>query len=485
MAARRRAEGLAGPEEVGGGHSTGEGEHDNSLEGRAPASTVGFKEEVRWGMLQANNPEDKVQRLQRALNQAAKRSPTRRFHALYDKVFRKDILERAWRRVRANKGCGGVDGATIEQVEREEGVETFLRQLQEELRTERYRPMPVKRVEIPKPTGSKRPLGIPAVRDRVVQAACRMVIEPIFEASFLDCSYGFRPGRSAHQAHEVVRKLVNYGYRWVVEVDIVKFFDTIDHGRLMDLVRRRISDRRILSLIQRWLKAGVLTEGRVEPTEEGTPQGGVISPLLANRYLHYVDGHWQKRYGHLGKLVRYADDIVVLCRTAEAARESLEVIKRLLGQLKLKVNPDKTKVVEVTHGGSGFDFLGFHFQRCMSRHHPGHSYCWSWPSRAAMRRICLKVKAITTEWWRLPKPIGEMVKDLNPVVRGWVNYFKVGNSSRKFRAIDRYVYWRVCRFLRRKHQLRRREPIAMDYLKLGVYAASNKIAWVSCSHAAG
>ncbi len=436
-------------------------------------------------MPQANNPEDKVQRLQRALNQATKKSPTRRFHALYDKLFRWDILERAWRQVRANQGCGGVDGATIEHIEREGGVEPFLKQLQEELRTGRYQPMPVRRVEIPKPTGATRPLGIPTVRDRVVQAACRMVLEPIFEAGFLDCSYGFRPGRSAQQAHEVVRKLINSGSNWVVEVDIVKFFDTIDHGRLMDLVRRRISDRRIVSVVQRWLKAGVLTEGKIEATAEGTPQGGVISPLLANRYLHYVDWHWRKRYRHLGELVRYADDMVVLCRTAEAAWESVEVIKRLLKQLKLKVNPDKTKVVEVTPGGSGFDFLGFHFHRCMSRRYPGHAYCQSWPSKAAMKRIAWKVKAIAADWRRLPGPVDEVVKALNPVIRGWVNYFKVGNSSRKFRAIDRYVYWRVCRFQRRKYQLRRKERIATDYLKLGVYAASGQIAWASGSHAAG
>lgn len=233
-------------------------------------------------MLPAINPLDKVQRLQRALNQAAKRSPTRRFHALYDKVCRKDILERAWKQVRANKGCGGVDGETIEGIEREVGVEPFLRQLQDELLTGRYRPKPVRRVAIPKHTGATRPLGIPTVRDRVVQAASRMVIEPIFEAGFLNCSYGFRPGRSAHQAHEEIRKLVNSGHTWVVEVDIAKFFDTIDHGLLMDLVRLRISDRRVLGLVRQWLKAGVLTEGRVETTREGTPQGGVISPLLAN-----------------------------------------------------------------------------------------------------------------------------------------------------------------------------------------------------------
>jgi len=428
---------------------------------------------------------ERVRHLQKALNQAAKRSPTRRFHVLYDKVFRWDILEQAWRRVRANHGSGGVDGERIEQIEREVGIEPLLKQLQEELRTERYQPLPVKRVKIPKPTGGIRPLGIPTVRDRVVQTACRMVVEPLFEASFLDCSYGFRPGRSAHQAHEEVRKLINSGHTWVVEVDIEKYFDTIDHGLLMDLVRRRVSDRRLLRLIERWLKAGVLTEGKIEATGEGTPQGGAISPLLANRYLHYVDWHWQERYRQLGELIRDADDIVILCRTAEAAWESLEAVKKLLRQLRLKANPEKTKVVEVSQGGSGFDFLGFHFRRCESWRYRGRAYCLSWPSESAMRRIRQKIKGITANKRLLPRPLEELVQALNPVIRGWANYFRVGNSSRKFQALEEYVHLRLSLYRRRKYHGRRAGWLKGAYRQLGLYRPVGRVRWASCSHAAG
>lgn len=228
----------------------------------------------------AKNSPDKARHLQRALYQAAKRSPVRRFHALYDKIYRWDVLERAWGAVRSNRGGEGVDGETIEAIEREVGVEAFLEQIQEELQKRKYRPRAVRRVLIPKANGGVRPLGIPAIRDRVVQAACRIVIEPLFEADFLDCSYGFRPKRSAHQAHREIRETINRGNNQVVDGDIEKYFDSIDHRKLMDLLRQRVSDREVLRLIQRWLRAGVMKEGRIEPTEEGVPQGGPLSPLL-------------------------------------------------------------------------------------------------------------------------------------------------------------------------------------------------------------
>ncbi|MEW6248957.1 MAG: group II intron reverse transcriptase/maturase [Nitrospirota bacterium] len=424
----------------------------------------------------ANHSRDKVRRLQQALYQAAKRSPGRRFHAVYDKLWRWDVLEQAWATVRANRGQGGVDGQAIEGIERA-GVEPFLRENQAALRTGRYRPRPVRRVEIPKASGGTRPLGIPTVRDRVVQAACRLVTEPLFEADFLPCSYGFRPGRTAHQAHRLIKETINRGHNWVVDGDIVRYFDTIDQARLLALVRQRISDRRVLRLLQAWLTAGVLTAAGYEPSEQGTPQGGVISPLLSNIYLHVLDQQWQQRWAHLGVLVRYADDFVILCRRYQDAQQSLAAVRAVLAGLGLELHPQKTRLVDLYRGKAGFDFLGFHFHKCAAWQFRGRHYCLSWPSQRAMRQIRRKVKAVTADWRRLPFPLDAVVATLNPIVRGWVNYFRVGNSSRKFVALDRYVFHRLALFRRRKYQLRRRSWPAADYRRLGVYRATGQVAW--------
>ena len=400
-------------------------------------------------MPKANDSVDKVRQLQRALYRAAKLSATRRFHAFYDKVYRMDILWRAWGMVKANCGVAGVDGQTIKAIE-EGGVGIFLNQLREELEVGRFRPQPVRRVYIPKPDGRQRPLGIPVIRDRVVQAAMKIVIEPIFEADFQSCSFGFRPKRSAHDANEVIRQTVNKGYNWVVDADIQSYFDTIDQGKLMALVAKRISDRRILKLIRSFLKAGVLEEGEVQVAKTGTPQGGVLSPILANIYLNYLDKIWMKRCGQLGVLVRYADDLVILCRREADAQEALRRLGIVIERLRLKLHPTKTRMVNLKKGREGFDFLGFHHRKVHSWRY-GEEYLQRWPGHKAMNTIREKVRAITGARQYLKRSLKEIISQLNPILRGWGNYFAVGNSTRQFQAVDNYVRERLYLFLSKKY----------------------------------
>ena len=396
--------------------------------------------------MKANDPADKVRGLQRKLFTAAKRSRSRRFHALMDRIWRSDVLLEAWRRVRANHGAAGIDDETIAAIEAA-GVEDFLDAIQEELRSGKYRPRPVRREYISKPDGRPRPLGIPTVRDRVVQQATKLVVEPIFEADFEDCSYGFRPKRSATQAKEAIRLTGGRGHYWVVDADIQGFFDAIDHELLLERVALRISDRKVLKLIGKWLKAGVMESGTVRKATTGTPQGGVISPLLANIYLHVLDETWERDFQHLGRLVRYADDFVVLCRRRSQALEAQARIEEILTGLKLTLHPDKTKLCELGIGKEGFDFLGCHF-RVVRSHFTGKRYLFRWPSRRAMKTLRAKIREATQRRrWAGMRDICEVIAVLNPLLRGWGSYFRSGNASNHFNSIDRYVATRLTRLI--------------------------------------
>jgi group II intron reverse transcriptase/maturase len=429
----------------------------------------------------AKIPIDKVRQLQIRLWMCAKRSKTRRFHALYDRIYRSDVLWRAWMRVRSNKGAAGVDEATLRSIE-EQGVKRFLEGIQADLKAGRYRPQPVKRQYIPKGEGKQRPLGIPTVRDRVVQAAAKIVIEPIFEADFQPVSYGFRPKRSATQALEAIRVAGNQGHNFVIDADIQGYFDNIQRETLMELVKERISDRRVLKLIRQWLEAGVMEDGTVRETLAGTPQGGVISPLLANIYLNKLDRIWAAKCSQLGILVRYADDFVAMCGTESRAREALRRIGLVMDRLGLKLHPTKTRMVDLRRGREGFVFLGCTIRKKRSiLRAPGKHFMQRWPSPKAMKKIRGRVRELT-DARQSGKDVKQIIAELNPVLRGWGNYFRTGNADREFNKIDGFVYRRLQRWQERRGGQRatcRKSWTSKQLFGMGLYKLQGTVQYPS------
>jgi RNA-directed DNA polymerase len=444
---------------IGGGQSTEE-LRDNRREGRAAT----FIKRTKQGKAAGLPPQGKAQprtrqarrkaparldnarKLQRTLYRVAKQQPERRFTLLYDKVCRQDILQEAWQRVKSNKGAAGVDQVDIDAI-REYGEGRFLNELEQELQSRQYRTALVRRVHIPKPgqPGKTRPLGIPTVKDRVVQMAVKLVIEPLFEADFMPCSFGFRPKKTPRMALSAIVQSVSDGYSSVVDVDLKSYFDTISHELLLELVERRVGDVQVLRLIRAWLKAGVMEEGKVTHPDRGSPQGGVISPTLSNIFLHEVDRQWCRNDGvALGnvRLVRYADDMVLLARTEQQARVAWEQLQAQFAGLRLVVNQEKSRLTTLAEG---FAFLGFEFRKAPGR------MLLMWPREKACRNIRQRVREAVRSFPSNGQ-VGVVSQKLNPILNGWCTYFRVGNSNRTFHKVDWAVRSELQLWLRRKHQ---------------------------------
>lgn len=397
----------------------------------------------------------KIQELQQKLYRKAKEEPEFRFYSLYDKVYRMDLLEHAWALAKSNKGAPGVDGRTFEDIEAY-GVERFLKEVQTELKEETYRPEAVRRVMIPKPNGGERPLGIPSVKDRTVQTAAKLVLEPIFEADLTPNAHGYRPGHSAVQAVREVHEALKAGYTDVVDADVSKFFDTIPHAELMKSVARRVSDGPMLHLIKMWLDAAIDEDNgrggrtRRSPGSQGTPQGGVISPLLANIYMRRFLKTWEQRGNEQklwARLVNYADDFVVLCRGT--APQALSEARAILARIGLTLNEEKTRTCHAWQ--DSFDFLGYTFGRCYAPK-SGQPYLGAQPARKRLARLREKLRELTRPG-TLQHSVEELIGTVNRVLRGWAQYFSYGTLSKAYRAVDAHVLQRVRHWLVRKFKM--------------------------------